>query len=150
MRRMEECDECESWLAIILKLSFCCFRMSFGARGLTAAALGDDMVFAPVIGIPAVKADAFTPDAAIAPPKRTANLPAMPPRNNFLSFCIPIPRFKKCWTTKLYTQTRPHRLLFSSGTPDRLSWQPAGCLKYEIECSMSMLRTAYSILRIRA
>ena len=65
--------------------------MSFGASGLTAAALDDDMVSVPAFGIPALKADAFTPDAAIAPPKITANLPAMPLRNAFLLLSMPVP-----------------------------------------------------------
>ncbi len=92
--------------------------MSFGARGLTAAALGDDMVFAPVIGTLAVKADAFMPDAAIAPPKRTANLPAMPPRNNFLSFCIPILSIQKMVDPKIVYRDPPSSLIIFPWHPE--------------------------------
>jgi hypothetical protein len=63
--------------------------MSFGASVLRVPA--DVMVLVSCAGTTAVKGEAFTPVAATAPPMRTANLPAMPLRNCFLSFCIQAP-----------------------------------------------------------
>jgi hypothetical protein len=60
--------------------------MSFGARGLSVASLGEEMVFAG--GVTAGTGEAVALVAATAPPRRIANLLAMPPRNVFLLLCI--------------------------------------------------------------
>jgi hypothetical protein len=62
--------------------------MSFGAKGFSPTALGEETVFVSGPGTTAEKGEPFAPVTAIAPPSRTANLLAMPLRNSFLSFCI--------------------------------------------------------------
>jgi len=98
----EECEECDEWeecdecCAIILKLSRCCFRMSFGGSVLSAASDDEEMAVVPGWGRTTATGKAFAPVATIALPTRTANLPAMPLRNVFLSSCMSVPRFKEC------------------------------------------------------
>ena len=89
--------------------------MSFGASVLRAAVVGDDTVFVSGRGTAAVKGEAFTPVAATAPPTRTANLPAMPLRNCFRSFCIQVPSICKILIAGiLYQELTSNAIFFGS------------------------------------
>jgi hypothetical protein len=59
------------------------------------ATLGEDKVLDSGRGTAGVKGMALAPVAAIAPPMRIANLPAMPFKNTFLSFCIRVPSIRE-------------------------------------------------------